>query len=533
MRTTLIVALVILGIGAFAQSPTYNWAETIKLEKADLLPDRTIFASSDDALFSYVRKGNDMQTQILTFYKHNKTTFEQEFKTSIHPTIGVMGDNFTTDDWLYSTATNNIYVLGNYWNKEEAKITTRVYTITGSGLYKKDEFISLLDYPAAKWLKSGDLDFAISPDGTKLAVKAEMPRVKKSNEKLILAVYEVATWEELYRKDIQLDMEDKAFKYNTIYVNNAGDIFMHKKMKVKGTNFQNITYSLSAKDQSWNKKAIDIGENQVGDFEVKTANNTFVMVGVTYKNGNYATATNGFVHLTASGGNINASHTVYPEKLCLDYISQTKYEKGSTTISNLRFKGLEVSENGDGWLFLERMAESSKMVEGDPSKSRITREYKDAVILKLSANGEPQWHRSIKRQQRVSGIGRGLSKEIDDYARYSYMVHNNKAYVIWNMVNPPNGTAWKTKDNVLVNVKEAFGNMASYAVFYTTFDENGYSPFEERVYSSKPMVNMFKSGFSQAMYINPETTFADNGKFYINAELYSGIRYRMGSVSFE
>lgn len=528
-KTILAVAVSAISMLSYGQTPVFNWGAETKLDNAEMRIDRYI-AYTDDAIYA-VRESGSVSNKQVHLLKYNKNDFSLAFDKDINTSSGVMGNSYSQSDVFFSKSLNKTLVTGWSWNKDDQMVTAGVHVVGVTGVWSQDARIDLIGYKAEKLLRSGNVEFNVSEDGSKLIVLCEEPTDKEQNERIKLAAYNTETWDMLWSKDITYDLPDANFKRNEVFVDNEGNGFVVKKNKVKLNNYSVQVYRLNAADQSWTATDIDLGENQLLEYKVvQPTGKPLKLVGLIYPNGKSPTSPCGFVHIKMTADNVDGKHTLFPQELCTKFMPEKRYLKGKTDLSNMNYRGIVTNDAGDVWFFLEEFTESKTSVEGQMGVYKYNRVYKDGLVIKTDNDGTYNWSGVLRREQK-----RTYDNVEDDYGHYQYAVVNNKAYIIWNLLNQETSFyAWKDKNGAKMKTHEVFGSNAQYPVFFMEFDENGINSCAGETFDSRPMIKFFKGGFNYTMVNIPELGYSMNDRIMVYTELYpTKLYYRMGSITFE
>jgi hypothetical protein len=530
VRSLSLAMMVTASTTLYAQDPTFTWGQEAKIENADLRIDEYI--GHDDGAIYAIRESGSVSNRQVRLLKFNTNTYNLEFDKDINTSSGVMGNSYTQNDVLFSRSLGKTIVTGWHWSKEDQKVTAGLHVVGATGVWNDADRVDLIDYKAEKLLKSGNVEFNISEDGSKLIVLCEKPTNKELNERIRLAVYNTATWEVLWDKDIEYSLPDATFKRNAPFVDNAGNGYIVKKNKVKMNNFAIQVYCMNAATQEWKNFDINLWENQLGDYRVmQKGGNNLMLVGLTYPDGKSTSSPNGFVRIDMTASDAKATRTPFDKDLCLKFMSEKRFAKGKLNIEGLRFRDIIANENGETWFFMEKWTESKTAIEGSMGQYTYTRNYKDMVVIKLDGEGKYQWSSVVKRQQ-----NRTYKDVTQDYGHYQYGVVNGKAYVIWSLLNQETSLyAWKTNAGAKMKTREVFGSNAQYSIFYYELDENGVNPFEGKKFNSMPMGRFYKDpGFHNPMVTIPGLCYPLEDRIIVYTELYpSRLRYRIGAISFQ
>nr|WP_321222569.1 hypothetical protein [uncultured Psychroserpens sp.] len=121
---------------------------------------------------------------------------------------------------------DNLVFLSTVMDKKSAKhnLNAQVYSNTNNSV---SENTILASFPIEKYSKSGFYEIAISPDNTKFAIVANMPFEKKTQEKVMVWVYDMQLnllWEQ---SETLAYESDRAYDED-IFVQNSGVVIMSK-----------------------------------------------------------------------------------------------------------------------------------------------------------------------------------------------------------------------------------------------------------------------------------------------------------------
>ncbi len=526
-KSLLFILVCIHAMMGYAQVPTMTWGAEQKTTDDAGRIDR-IIGHSDLHVYA-VREYGPTTNKKIELQVFDRANFNLIVSSDINTSGGVMGNSYSSSDVLYSKTLDKILVTGWAWNKEDQKVTAGVHVVGATGVWNSNDRIDLIDYRAEKLLRSGNVEFNLSPDGSKLIVLAELPMDKETNEMIKFACYSTSDWSQLWMKDITFDTPDANFKRNDVYVDNEGNGYIVKKNKVKLNRYTIQIHSVSASSKTWAVHDVEMGENQLGPYRVlQSENGDMKLYGVTYPDGKTESSPNGTIQAVLDGGTVVSKRSDFAKDLCTMFMNEKRFLKGKTDIGNTYLRDIKINGKGEAWYFMEQFSESKLSVEGKPGVYRYARTYKDIIVMKLGSDGSFQWASAIGREQK-----RTYDNIEDDYGHATYALINDEAYVIWNLLNQASSFyAWKTNDGRKMKTNEVFGSNAVFSIFYSKINASGENQFTDKVFQSMPFGKFYKSGFNNPSVNIPNITYQADNELILYAELYpTGLRYQMGKMT--
>lgn len=128
---------------------------------------------------------------------------------------------------------DKLVVFKSSWDKKSGSELS-VFPISVNAA-RQNEGTKLCSFTAEKMMNSGDFKINVSPDGSKFVVLCELPSVKDSLEHTIVYVFDnnfKKIWEKDYRFPNASGAAEK-YRYNDVFINNAGVVFDMKRTPVK------------------------------------------------------------------------------------------------------------------------------------------------------------------------------------------------------------------------------------------------------------------------------------------------------------
>jgi hypothetical protein len=163
---------------------------------------------------------DNMKTMVLT--RHDQSMQSIETKEFNLPKLG----NRASDLQEVIEYDDRLIFLSQVMQKSEAKHQVNAQVFTQENMTVSENKV-LSSLPFEKYSRSGYYQIAVSPDKSKIAILANMPYEKKSQEVVKIWVYDnqlKLLWEQTEK--LQYDSE-KAYQEDT-FVNNSGDVILSK-----------------------------------------------------------------------------------------------------------------------------------------------------------------------------------------------------------------------------------------------------------------------------------------------------------------
>jgi hypothetical protein len=134
------------------------------------------------------------------------------------------------------------------YSKASGNKMSYIYAYPFDVMGKRQKKIQLTTINAESAFNSGNFGINVSPDGSKIAVISEQPYDKEGMEKCTVSVYD-EQMKLLWKKDYTFAIESAKAPKNSIMVNNAGVVFILKRIPVKKAHdvFSVLTFSDNSK----------------------------------------------------------------------------------------------------------------------------------------------------------------------------------------------------------------------------------------------------------------------------------------------
>lgn len=144
------------------------------------------------------------------------------------------------------------------------------FDVTG----KRQKKVQLTTINAESAFNSGNFGVNVSPDGTKIAVISEQPYDKEGMERCTVSVFD-EQFKLLWKKDYTFPYESAKGPKNDLLVNNAGVVFILKKVPVKKAHDTFSIFTFYDNGKTVTEKKIELGNG----FTVSTYKNLFTAAG--------------------------------------------------------------------------------------------------------------------------------------------------------------------------------------------------------------------------------------------------------------
>lgn len=296
----------------------------------------------------------------------------------------------------YNTKTKKMslysYIIDEEGNKGEAK---KITSIQGTGMFN-----------------SGRFEVVASPDYTKILVLSNMPRVKKTNEKIVLTVYDNKL-NELVTKEIELPYPSLKTLINNVYINNNGTSFLLKKVYAKkGLPDREMVFTFTPELKLISESAHKIGEiGVISTYKAMIDNDGNLVFGGLYYD------------YKKSGVNVSDPDGQFISKCTAEGILTStfniKHYSGSFVTNQLMSDAF-----GNFFLLIESVLYKSEAVgEGTAPVYSDLYTNKNSELIKFNSQQQIEWIYSIERDEQ---------KSTND---------NAKAHRVWATVLPSNQIA--------------------------------------------------------------------------------------------
>jgi hypothetical protein len=256
------------------------------------------------------------------------------------------------------------------------------FDVTG----KTQKKIQLTTINAESAFNSGNFGINVSPDGTKIAVIGEQPYDKEGMERCAVSVFD-EQMKLLWKKDYTFAYESAKAPKNEVLVNNAGVVFILKRIPVKKAHDQFSVFTFPDNGKTVVEKKIE----QDNGFTISSWKNLFST------DGNLQLA--GFFYMNKKVGiNVETPDGTFLQevKAATGDLTTTKSNK----IRSASIKSTQLLRMPDNGFVL--VGES--IVEKSTPRAGVTFEYSYEYktgynhIIKLAADGVLQWDYELRRE---------------------------------------------------------------------------------------------------------------------------------------
>lgn len=240
---------------------------------------------------------------------------------------------------------------------------------------------------------SGNFGVNVSPDGTKIAVISEQPYDKEGMERCTITVFD-EQFKQVWKKDYTFPYESAKGPRNEIMVNNAGVVFLLKRIPVKKAHDQFSVFTFAESGKTIVEKKIEL-EN---GFTVSSSKHLFTA------DGNLQVA--GFYYMNKKVGiNVETPDgTFFLEvKAATGDLAAAKSNK----VRSASIKATQLLRTADNGFILvgETIVEKSTPKPG--VQFDYSYEYKTGYnhVIKLGPTGTLQWDYELRRELRSAEDG--------------------------------------------------------------------------------------------------------------------------------
>ncbi|MBL7730245.1 MAG: hypothetical protein JNM88_03640 [Chitinophagaceae bacterium] len=261
------------------------------------------------------------------------------------------------------------------------------YPFDATGRRQKKTLLS--SFAAESAFNAGNFGVNTSPDGTKLVVFNELPYEKDGMERCTVTLFD-DQFKQIWKKDFTFPYESAKAPKNEVYVNNAGTVFILKRIAVKKEHDKFSVFTFTDGGKNVVEKKIEL-EN---GFTISTWKHLFTpagdlhIAGFYYMNKkvgiNVETPDGTFLLKITGNGELSASKSV-------------KIRSANTKITQL------LSTEDGGYIIVgETVNERSTPKPG--AQFEYNYEYSTGIshIIKMGSEGAMQWNYELNRNLRSS-----------------------------------------------------------------------------------------------------------------------------------
>ena len=527
-----------------AQEPIIEWGSehepfTDKSYESEVLGtiDGNLFVlaknpllGSDPSIFS----GHDL----LKYSAEGELVYHSYVKPNPGTTINHMDliGTVIISDRIYNIKTNFV--------KASQKTTVIVESIdTETGEPNGDDK-KLFSIKALKYMNSGTFQVKLSPDKSKMVVLAEHVFNKKEAQKITLAVYETATWTEIWAEDKTMSYMGKRVQQHEVFVDNNGSAYLYKPVKLGKGLFDHFLFSRT-NSGSWEETKLDFSENSLREMVFRFNNQQdFLVIGSLSED---KFETHGYFYLnrfSAANGKLEYKNSVRLPKLesistCDRTIEIGKVDRMALPKS-FSLDDVILKKTGGYFMLLEgkNVDKTSRTINEKRFKD-YTYNYCDLLVLSFNAQGEVDWHQVISKKQVTKTTQPDVSfideEFYNDFGSYVYAEKGNRLFILYNNTAIERTELRGGKYQYVLRKgpegqtlsKDNFGPKALYGTFLHVIEPDGSMRYQNEY--GLPLTKMHQAS-SFEMAVSPHLFYMDEGKLWLMKKMESGKRIRVGGM---
>lgn len=350
---------------------------------------------------------------------------------------------------------NNLYVFSSFTNQKSKKKYLFYQTIEKNTLSVNKDLkkVAEIDYDGNSKYNSGNFQYELSRDSSKLLVYYNTPFEKGEKEKFGLHVFN-NKMEELWNKEITLPYIEELFEVEDYLVDIFGNVHVlgtlfneKRKEKVKGEpNFQYQIISYSENGQKKNMYPVKIEGRFLTDMQIEINDNQELICGGFYSDeGTYSIKGSYFLKIDTDSKNILTKNF---KEFDFEFITEgmTEREEKKAKKKEEQGKSVELYEydlddiilKDDGGAvligeqyFIRTVTHSHYDGNGGwYTSTSYHYNYNDIIVINISSDGKIIWNEKIAKKQVTSNDG-GF------YSSYALNVTEDKLHFVFND-NPKN-----------------------------------------------------------------------------------------------
>jgi hypothetical protein len=497
---------------AFGQEPVAQWGAPSTFDKKYGEFDK-IIGTSDKGTF-ILRKAQSDVLHKLIYLERIDNNGKLLYTKEITPQ---WDNNFTLSFRDVQMVNGKICMFSTSWIKKEGKNHAYVQEVSSDGVVLP-EIKELDNLNSDKMLNTGEFYFAVSPDQSKLLLLREEMYTKEGNEKITFKVFD-GSFKELWSKAEELPFETSHYGRNIPFVDNNGNAYLCKKVKVK-FNYDYYAVSDGPAPAKLGRYKIDLGE-KIYSYEVNGAfdvNNNFVVAGLYDESSNEARSNGWFYYrVDAAKGLLAHSKTVFSPDFLGNYMPKSQAEKGKS-VEGFKLKTILPKPDGSVLMLLERYSETKEVkVSGNEKKITTQEDYNftynftDIGVFCIKNDGTLAWNTIVKKEQKTKVDG-------GTFSSFASAVVNNDLVIVYS-----NATVLYEKHGIITQEVVLFGPDHYYDVTMVKLGDNGQvtTMLMPNIFKG----TMFKMNLAPVMY-----TFNKNNELILFSENLVKTRYAFGKM---
>lgn len=252
----------------------------------------------------------------------------------------------------------------------------------------------LLSYPVEAALNSGHYEVAVSPSGTRLAVLREEPYDKDGMERCIVSLYD-ESFKLVWKKEYTFPYESSRAPGNDVFVNDAGNVFVLKRIKQKKKFDQFSVFSFTGNGQTITEKKPELGNA----FTISTYKNLFTSTGDLVLAGYYYTDKNVGINVETPDGCFYIKVNGTNGELSAAKTNAFKPLQNLVLLQLLELPGDNIALLG------EQRYVNSTPIPGKFFEYNYEYITKNIVLAKLSSDGTMAWDYRVTKELKSANDG--------------------------------------------------------------------------------------------------------------------------------
>ncbi|MDQ3111429.1 MAG: hypothetical protein M3R17_16200 [Bacteroidota bacterium] len=388
----LLLAACLFSVTAFAQ--TAEFVESRNVLKAET-PELSTFKVKDITYVMYDSYNKSGMTRIIQLDAYDAT-----MKFAGTSLINKSDDPAEpgTFEGVYALS-DKLVLFKSSWDKKGG-MAISVFPVNGNA--EKQAGTLLCKFTAEKMMNTGSFSVNVSPDGSKFVVFCELPSVKDSLERAFVYVYD-NNFKQLWMKDYYFpnDKGTEKYRYNDVYINNAGVVFDMKQVPVKKEVPYFTVFTFLNNGAKVEERKMDLGEGgHVSTYKTGfAANGDLIMSGYCYPDKkvgvNVETMNNAFfVKVSSADGGMPVDK--------LTPIAPNASIKAKYLVMLPDNGAILVGET-------ERITETPRVGAGATTTSGVIYDYdfnnSNISAIKMGADGVKKWEHTIDRDMKSRNDG--------------------------------------------------------------------------------------------------------------------------------
>lgn len=446
----------------------------------------------DETGYYLLREGGTTSQPVLMLEKYSPA-LKLIYAQNIESTKGVMGNSEMHR--LTEMDHGRILVFVEGWNKAEGKNSFLVKEVREDGTVA-EKGILLETEPATGLLKSARYSVSFSPDGSKLLVLTQKPFAKDEKEKIRLQVFTTDTYASVWKQDLTLENESDRAPSNDIAVDNAGNAYVFKNIRItmKERQFRLIT----ANAEQVKTTPLDLRTyHPVFQKMQFDQSGKLVICGMLAVLGQNNTNWQGTWYLLADKQGEILQNKVEPlgsDLLRMAGISEKRAATENFSLDNYVLKDVVLKPSGGAWLITEELRKSSSVVgQAVPPVYEYMFQYGGIMTIAMDGDGNRQWTNWLDKRQEERSLDPNRH-----YGSFAYQVKDGNLYYIWNYMaiqaDPPlyKYRYWYDKSGAKINIDNIFGKEAFYPTMLTVINNDGTFAYADRSFNALPLEEIQK-----------------------------------------